>query len=104
MTGLLWNNETVGQELSADVAKAVEDTIRNRSADGAICRTTYGTPESGSLVRDLSQRIVEDDPVIKLLATHDNRHVDQALDDWGALTNLTKTATELSDCVKNVAK
>lgn len=52
---------------------------------------------------DLSQLIREDDTVVKPFATHAERHVDKALENLQAKTNLAKTVIDLSDRVIGVA-
>lgn len=60
--------------------------------------------ELESLVCNMSERIVEDDLVVKLFADLAKHHVDKALDDWRKTTNLAKAVAELSERVKDVAK
>lgn len=103
-TVLLRNKEAVLQELNAAVGNGVEDTTRDRKADSAILQAIHRTLKSGSLVRDISQSIVEDDTVVNSLATLAKWHVDKALDDWKVTTDLTKTVAELSDGLEDVAK
>lgn len=79
--GLLWNNEVARQERNRAVIIAVKDTMRDKQADSAICRGTCRRLESGSFVTDLSQRFVEGNTIVKLLATHAKRCVHQTLDD-----------------------
>lgn len=104
VTGVLRNYQAVRQELSTTVVRAVQDTIKNKQADSAICRETQRTLEAESFGRDISQCILEAEPVEKSFATHDKRHVYKELDDWRAMTNPGTTVAEFSDRVNDVPK
>lgn len=78
--------------------------MRDRQAEQAILQVARRTLELGPLVRDLSEWILKHNTVVKLFAIHAQCHIDKTLDDWKAMTNLAKTVTESSDCLKDVAK
>lgn len=103
-TGLLRNNEAVHQELHAASIRAVGDTIGNMPADPSIPPATRRTLELELMDRDLPKRIVEDDTVVKLLASDSKQYIDKVLHDWQATLNLAKTVAELSDQVNNVTR
>lgn len=89
--GPFQNMEAIRMELKAAVAKAVEDKIKDRPSRSAIRRCTRWPPESGSFFRDISQRSLEDDSIVTLLANHAKFHVYNALNDRGATKNFAKT-------------
>lgn len=89
-TSLLQNNESIRLEVNATVSKAAEEATREKQADSAISRVTHCTLQSESFVEKNARRIVEDENVLNSFVTHAKCHVNKAMGDWQATTNLAK--------------
>lgn len=77
--------------------------IRDRLANYAIRQATHRTIESKMFVKNIYQRIIKDETVVKLFAIHAKRYVGQAPHNQRITINLAKTVAELSDSVNDVA-
>lgn len=80
-TGLLSVNVAIPQKINTTVVRAVENKIKDKQADSSIRRATRRKFELELFVRDVSQRIVDDETVVKSLANHARCHVDKVLDE-----------------------
>lgn len=89
--------------INAAAVRMLRDTMRDREADCAIRRSIRRALESELLVIYISQRIVEDETVVKFVASQAKRHVYKALHHWWVTTNFAKTIVQISDLVKAVA-